>query len=166
METAELPFVFLSLLSITPCFVPGWEWSQWAESIDAFSQCYCGKLPSLNTNRTACLSFSFSSTTGASRSVPVGKVTRLKCPLQNCVSFLFIFVWEMIPLLPISPSSVKISRCGELQNWFSTSLSNDSGLGVGIHHLDRRDNSCSCWFSSVCLVVAILDQLSSAGLCH
>lgn len=52
-------FFCLSSLSHSLCFVPGWEWSQWAESIDAFSQCHCGKLPSFNTNWTACLSFAF-----------------------------------------------------------------------------------------------------------
>lgn len=46
METAELT-ISLSLSPPSPslCFDPGWEWSQWAESTDAFSQCHCGKLP-------------------------------------------------------------------------------------------------------------------------
>lgn len=39
----------LSPPSPSLCFDPGWEWSQWAESTDAFSQCHCGKLP---LNRT------------------------------------------------------------------------------------------------------------------
>lgn len=44
--------------------------------------------------------------------VPVVKLTRLKCPAQNCVSFLFIFICEMIHLYLISLSSALISRCG------------------------------------------------------
>lgn len=60
----------LSPPSPSLCFYPGWEWSQWAESTDAFSQCYCGKLPFPKPELGWMAASQLGGTTGGSRMVP------------------------------------------------------------------------------------------------